>query len=70
MEIWRSGDRMVMIATVAEDYPRARAPEPRVEDWERLMWNFQKALPHAGPGEKWLPMRRIFDLAEQKGVNG
>src|SRR5476651_2447144 len=24
MEIWRSGDRMVMIATVADDYPRAR----------------------------------------------
>ena len=24
MEIWRTGDRMVMIATVADDYPKAR----------------------------------------------
>ena len=28
MEIWRTGDRMVMIATVADDYPRARDPSP------------------------------------------
>jgi L-rhamnose mutarotase len=32
------------------------------------MWSFQKALPHAAPGEKWLPMTQIFDLAQQKGV--
>jgi L-rhamnose mutarotase len=27
-----------------------------------LMWKFQKALPGARPGEKWLPMERIFKL--------
>jgi L-rhamnose mutarotase len=32
------------------------------------MWTFQKALPHAAPGQKWVPMTRIFDLAQQKGV--
>jgi len=26
------------------------------------MWKFQKALPEAQPGEKWLPMERIFKL--------
>ena len=68
MEIWRTGDRMVMIATVADDYPRARDIPPQYDEWENLMWTFQKALPHARAGEKWLPMTRIFDLAEQQGV--
>jgi L-rhamnose mutarotase len=33
------------------------------------MWRFQKALRHAAPGQKWVPMARIFDLAEQRGGN-
>jgi L-rhamnose mutarotase len=28
------------------------------------MWRFQKAVPHAAPGEKWVPMGKIFDLSE------
>ena len=67
MEIWRSGTRMVMIATVAEDYPRARAIPPEYVAWETLMWTFQKALPHAAPGQKWVPMAQIFNLNQQKG---
>ena len=68
MEIWRTRDRMVMIATVADDYPRARNIPPQYDEWEALMWTFQKALPHTAPGQKWLPMTQIFDLARQKGV--
>ena len=68
MEIWRSGDRMVMIATVAYDYPRPRAIPSEYENWENLMWRFQKALPHAAPVQKWVPMEKIFDLAAQKGT--
>ena len=44
MEIWRSGDRMVMIATVADDYPRARAVPPEHDQWEALMWRFRWSL--------------------------
>lgn len=69
MEIWRTGDRMLMIATVADDYPRTRAIPPEYDQWEALMWTFQKALPHAAPGQKWMPMTQIFDLARQKGAN-
>ena len=29
---------------------------PRVCEWEELMWKYQKALPQAKPGEKWLLM--------------
>jgi len=60
MEIWRTGDRMVMIAEVADDYPRAVEPPAELAEWEMLMWRFQRALPHALPGEKWMPMQRIF----------
>jgi len=69
MEIWRSGDRMVMIATVADDFPRSRTIPPAFDEWESLMWSFQKALPHAEPEQKWVPMAKIFDLAEQRGRN-
>jgi L-rhamnose mutarotase len=65
MEIWRSGDRMVMIAEVAEDYPRAVPAPAEIAEWEELMWRFQRPLPHAAPGEKWVAMTRIFDLGEQ-----
>lgn len=65
MEIWRTGDRMVMIAEVAEDYPRPVPEPPETADWEALMWRFQRPLPHAAEGEKWIAMDRIFALEEQ-----
>lgn len=65
MEIWRTGDRMVLIMTVADDYPRARPPEPRESQWQALMWKYQKPLPHAAAGEKWVEMTRIYALGEQ-----
>jgi len=67
MEIWRSGDRMVMIATVADDYPRSRPIPANYDEWAALLCTFQKALPHAEPGQKWVPMTKIFDLSEQRG---
>jgi len=33
-----------------------------VQEWERLMWRFQQALPGAKEGEKWMRMERIFKL--------
>ena len=64
MEIWRTGDRMVMITEVAEDYPRAVEPPAEIAEWEALMWRYQRTLPHAAPGEKWVPMQRIFLFGE------
>jgi L-rhamnose mutarotase len=66
MEIWRTGDRMMMITEVAEDYPRAIAPPAEIDAWEELMWRYQRALPHAAPGEKWIPMQRIFVFEETR----
>ena len=38
------------------------ADNPDVQAWETLMWRFQKALPQAKTGEKWLLMNKFFQL--------
>jgi L-rhamnose mutarotase len=65
MEIWRTGDRLFMIAEVSDDYPRSVELPAEVERWEELMWRFQRPLPHAADSEKWVQMQRIFSLEEQ-----
>jgi L-rhamnose mutarotase len=67
MEIYRSGSRMVMVMETDETFdPVAKAEadrtDPAVVAWETLMSRFQKPLPWAPPGEKWLTADRIFKL--------
>ena len=67
MEIYLLGTRLFMIMEVKEGFSfeakaRAERENPKVRDWEKLMWKFQQALPEAKPGEKWVPMERIFKL--------
>jgi L-rhamnose mutarotase len=67
MEIYLLGTRMFMIMEVNESFSfeaKARSDElnPKVQEWEKLMWRFQQALPQARAGEKWLLMERIFTL--------
>jgi L-rhamnose mutarotase len=67
MEIYRLGTRMFMIMKVNENFAfeekaKADRSNPKVAEWEALMWKFQQALPQAKAGEKWLPMKRIFKL--------
>jgi len=38
------------------------ATNPKVQEWENLMWKFQQALPWAKPEEKWILMDKIFEL--------
>jgi L-rhamnose mutarotase len=66
-EIYLLGTRMFMILEVNDHFSfeaKARADQqnPKVCEWEELMWKFQKALPQAKAGEKWLLMERIFEL--------
>ena len=35
-----------------------------VQQWEQLMWKYQQELPHAKKGEKWIVMKKIFDLQD------
>ena len=67
MEIYLLDTRLFMIMEVADDFSfaakqKADQQNPKVQEWESLMWKFQQALPQAKPGEKWRPMERIFKL--------
>lgn len=69
MEIYLLGTRMFMIMEVDEGFSfeakaAADRSNPKVQEWEELMWKFQRALPEAKPGEKWLRMERIFKLGD------
>ena len=69
LEIYLLGTRMFMILEAGPNFSfeakdRADRANPKVQEWEKLMWKFQKALPQAKPGEKWLLMERIFQLEE------
>jgi L-rhamnose mutarotase len=41
---------------------RADQSNPKVQEWENLMWKFQQSLRQAKPGEKWVLMEKIFEL--------
>jgi L-rhamnose mutarotase len=67
MEIYLLGTRLFMIVEARPEFSfeakaQADRSNPKVQEWERLMWKFQKPLPQAKPGEKWLLMEQIFKL--------
>ena len=68
-EIYLLGTRMFMILEVDDRFSfdakaEADRNNPKVREWEELMWNFQQALPQAKQSEKWLLMERIFKLEQ------
>jgi L-rhamnose mutarotase len=67
MEIYLLGTRLFMIMEVNENFSfeakaAADGVNPKVREWEDLMWRFQKPLPQAAPGEKWMLMEKLFEL--------
>ena len=67
MEIYRVYNRLFMIMEVNEQFSfeaksQADANNPKVQEWETLMWQFQQSFPFAKPGEKWVLMSKIFSL--------
>ena len=70
MEIYRTGNRLFMIMETNDGFSfeakaAADASNEKVQEWETLMWNYQQALPTAKKGEKWVIMKKIFDLNNQ-----
>jgi L-rhamnose mutarotase len=69
LEILRCGNRLMMVmdapAGLAAGDPAASAIGGAAQ-WEELMWRFQQSLPFAEPGQKWVPMQRIFSLTETR----
>jgi len=67
LEIYRVANRLFMILETEDDFSFEQknaldAANPRVQQWEELMWKYQQALPGARPGEKWVLMEQIFSL--------
>ena len=78
LEIYLLGTRLFMVMQVNDGFSFENKAEvarsnPRVQEWEELMWKFQRPLPQSKPGEKWLLMERIFKLENlplsEKGAN-
>jgi len=67
MEIYRFTNRLFMIMEVNDTFSFAKkgeadAANPKVQEWEQLMWKYQQAIPGSKPGEKWVKMERVFGL--------
>ena len=67
MEIYRTGNRLFMATEVDQSFSfqqtsAADKNNPRVQEWEHLIDQFQQRLPFAKAGEKWVLMDRIFAL--------
>ena len=67
MDIYAVGNRMFMIMDTTDDFEfekkkKMDASNPLVQQWETQMWKYQKPLPFAKPGEKWMLMEQIFQL--------
>jgi L-rhamnose mutarotase len=67
MEIYRYETRLFMIMETDESFNFEKKAEmdasnSKVQEWETLMWNYQKPLKKALRGEKWLLMNKIFQL--------
>jgi L-rhamnose mutarotase len=67
LEIYLLENRLFMIMDVNENFSfdeksKADLANPKVQEWENLMWKFQQPLPGSKPGEKWVLMDQIFKL--------
>jgi L-rhamnose mutarotase len=67
MEIYRTGNRLTMIIEATDSFSfqkkaEADSKNPKVQEWEELMWKYQQAIPRAKPGEKWVLMEKIFEI--------
>jgi L-rhamnose mutarotase len=67
LDIYCVGNRMFMVIEANEGFSfdeksKNDANNPKVQEWEELMWKFQQALPFAKSGEKWMLMEKIFEL--------
>lgn len=67
MEIYRVENRLFMIMETSDHFSfeakaKAEATNEKVQAWEKLMWQYQRALPGTKPGEKWRLMDCIFKL--------
>jgi L-rhamnose mutarotase len=69
MEIYRHDTRLFMVIEVNEEFSfekkkQADMNNEKVQQWEDLMWQYQAVVEGASKGEKWVLMKKIFDLSD------
>lgn len=67
MEIYRFENRLFMTMETSDEFSFEKKQQmdlqnPKVQEWENLMWNFQQPLQGSAANEKWKLMDRIFGL--------
>lgn len=67
MEIYHVDTRLFMMIEADESFSfeekgRMDASNPKVQEWEELMDQYQQRLPFAKAGEKWVLMKKIVEL--------
>lgn len=67
MEMYRFENRMFMIMDVNDSFTfenknKIDSEREIVHKWESFMWSFQQAVPGAKEDEKWVMMKKIFQL--------
>ena len=67
MEIYHTANRLFMILETRSSFSWTKkkkidSENHKVQEWENLMWNYQKQIPGGKPGEKWVLMDKIFEL--------
>jgi L-rhamnose mutarotase len=70
MEIYRTGNRLVMVMETAVCFDpvgkaEADTADAAVQAWETMMGQVQRPLPWARDGAKWTGAECIFSLADQ-----
>jgi L-rhamnose mutarotase len=66
-EIYLAGNRLFMVLTTTDNFSleakaAADSASEVMQNWEKLMWKFQKPLSFAKPGQKWVSMEKIFEI--------
>ncbi|ROM83026.1 hypothetical protein BK654_02450 [Pseudomonas brassicacearum] len=67
MTIWRYQNRLIMLLEVGDDFSFERlaameGSNPKVQEWEQLMWRYQCAMPGSVEG-KWQLSKELFKLS-------
>jgi L-rhamnose mutarotase len=66
-EIYRVENRLFMVLVTQDHFTFEHKStldqnNPKVQEWESLMWTYQLAIPNSNPGEKWRLLEPVCAL--------
>lgn len=69
MEIYRLGNRLFMIIETEDNFSFERkaamdAANSKVQEWETMMGRLLQPLKNSKSGEKWVLMKKIYQLSD------